>query len=126
MKITFNDALNFREFYTTVRDQKFPLRTGYRLNCLLKALEPHYSFYQEQLTSIIEENAEKDTNGNLIHNEDGNFKIPPEKIMECNEKINELLSFEIEIDAKPLNVSEIETLELPMDKIQGIIPFITE
>lgn len=126
MKLTFNDALNFREFYTTVHDLKFPLRTGYRLNCLLKALEPHYGFYQEQLTFIIEEYAEKDENGNFIHNDDGNFKIPPEKIMECNTKINELLNFEIEIEAKPLNISEIETLELSMDKIQGIIPFITE
>lgn len=126
MKLTFNDALNFREFYTTVHDRKFPLRTGYRLNCLLKALEPHYGFYQEQLTSIIEEYAEKDESGNFIRNEDSNFKIPPEKIVECNTKINELLNFEIEIEAKPLNISEIETLELPMDKIQGIIPFITE
>lgn len=126
MKLTFNDALNFRGFYAKIKDKKFPLRTGYRLNCLIKALEPHFSFYQEQLTSIIEEFSEKDEQGNIARDEKGNFKVVPDKISECNNKLNELLLFEIEIDAKPLNISEIENLELPMEEIQGIFPFITE
>lgn len=126
MKLIFNDVLNFRSFYTKIKDKKFPLRTGYHLNCIIKALEPHFSFYQEQLTQIFNDYAEKDERGSIAQDENGNLKILPDKIAECNDKINELLNFEIEIDAKPLKISEIENLELPMDEIQGIIPFITE
>lgn len=126
MKLTFNDALSFRGFYTKIKDRKFPLRTGYHLNCIAKAVDPHFSFYQEQLSQIFNEYAEKDANGEIVRDEAGNFKIVPDKIAECNTKLNELLMFEFEIDAKPLNISEIENLELQMDEIQGILPFITE
>lgn len=126
MKLTFNDALSFRNFYAKIKDAKFPLRTGYRLNCLAKAIEPHFSFYQEQLAQIFNEYAEKDENGQIVRDETGNLKILPDKIAECNVKLNELLAFEFEIEAKMLNISEIERIELSMDEIQGITSFITE
>ncbi len=126
MKLTFSDALSFRNFYAKIKERKFPLRTGYHLNCIAKALEPHFSFYQEQLTQIFDEYAEKDENGQIVRDETGNLKILPEKIAECNVKLNELLAFEFEIEAKMLNISEIESIELSMDEIQGITSFITE
>lgn len=126
MKISFSEALSFRSFYSKIKDRKFPLRTGYRLNCIAKAIDPHFSFYQEQLSAILNEYAEKDESGNIVRDEAGNFKVIPDKIAECNEKFNELLAFEFEIDAAPINISEIESLELSMDEIQGIISFVTE
>lgn len=126
MKITYSEALSFRNFYAKIKDNKFPLRTGYRLNCIAKAIDSHFSFYQEQLAAILSEYAEKDEMGNIARDESGNFKVPPEKIPECNTKLNELLAFEFEIEAKPLNISELEALELEMDEIQGIMAFITE
>jgi hypothetical protein len=126
MKITYSEALSFRNFYAKIKDNKFPLRTGYRLNCIAKAIDNHFSFYQEQLAAILGEYAEKDEMGNIARDENGNFKVPPEKIPECNTKLNELLAFEFEIEAKPLNISELEALELEMDEIEGIMAFITE
>lgn len=126
MKIDFNNALAFRTFYSKIKDQKFPLRTGYRLNCIAKALEPHISFYQESITNIINEFAEKDENGKIIPDENGNFKILTEHIEICNTKITELLNLEIEIDVKQLNIEELENIEVGMEDLVGISPFITE
>lgn len=126
MKISFSEALSFRGFYSKIKDRKFPLRTGYRLNCIAKAIDPHFSFYQEQLLTILNEYAEKDENGNIVRDDAGNFKVIPDKIAECNEKFSELLAFEFEIEAAPINISEIESLELSMDEIQGIISFVIE
>ena len=126
MKITYSEALSFRNFYAKIKDKKFPLRTGYRLNAIAKAIDNNFSFYQEQLAAILSEYAEKDENGNIARDENGNFKVPAEKIADCNMKLNELLIFEFEIDAKQLNISELEALELEMDEIEGIMAFITE
>ena len=126
MKITYSEALSFRNFYAKIKEKKFPLRTGYRLNCIAKAIDNQFPFYQEQLATILNENAEKDENGNFIKDEDGNFKVPQEKIPDCNAKLNDLLAFEIELDVKPLDISELDTLELGMNEIQGIMAFITE
>ena len=126
MKITYSEALSFRSFYSKIKDNKFPLRTGYRLNCIAKAIDNQFLFYQEQLAAILNEFAEKDAQGNIARDNDGNFKVPPEKIADCNMKLNDLLLFEIDIEAKPLNISELEALELEMDEIQGIMAFITE
>ena len=126
MKINFNNALAFRTFYSKIKDQRFSLRTGYRLNCIAKALEPHISFYQENITNIINEFAEKDENGKIIPDENGNFKIPTEYIQTCNERINELLELEINIDVKQLSIDELENIEIGMDDLAGISPFITE
>ena len=60
MKITYSEALSFRNFYAKIKDNKFPLRTGYRLNCIAKAIDNHFSFYQEQLAAILGEYAEKE------------------------------------------------------------------
>ena len=126
MKITYSEALSFRNFYAKIKDKKFPLRTGYRLNAIAKAIDNNFSFYQEQLAAILSEYAEKDESGNIKRDEEGNFKVPPEKIPECNMKLNELLAFEFEVEAKQLNISELEALELEMDEIEGIMTFITE
>lgn len=126
MKITYSEALSFRNFYAKIKDKKFPLRTGYRLNAIAKAIDSNFSFYQEQLAAILGEYAEKDESGNIKRDEEGNFKVPPEKIPECNMKLNELLAFEFEVEAKQLNISELEALELEMDEIEGIMAFITE
>lgn len=126
MKITYSEALSFRNFYAKIKENKFPLRTGYRLNCIARAIDNHFPFYQEQLAAILGEYAEKDAQGNIARDEEGNFKVPPEKIMECNMKLNDLLLFEFELEAKPINISELENLELEMEEIQGLTSFITE
>lgn len=126
MKITYSQALSFQKFAKVVEHCKFPLRTAFRINTIRRGVEDHLNFYFEEISKLLEQYATKDINGKLEIDEQGNYKIVPEKIQECNEKIVELLNFDFELEVPKLEIGDLETLEISMEEIEGILPFIAE
>jgi hypothetical protein len=55
---------------------------------------------------------EKDENGALIVLDNGNVKIPENKIAECNLELQELFNTEIEINISKLPIEIFETIEM--------------
>lgn len=126
MKITYSQALSFKRFAKTIEQHKFPLRTAFRISVIRRGVETNLNFYFEELAKLLDEYAIKDENGNFEVDEHGNYKIVPDKISECNEKINALLNFEFEIEASKLEISDLESLELSVEELSAIYPFIQE
>ena len=126
MKITINEVVDFNTFYQKNKDKKFPFKVGYRLNCIYNQLKPTIEYYQETLRNTILEYSKKDEDGKPVFSEDGErIIIIPDKIQECNEKLEELSKVEVDIDFKPINADEIaDSLgELSMQEIQAIMLF---
>lgn len=126
MKLTYSQALSFKRFAKTIEQHKFPLRTAFRISVIRRGVETNLAFYFEELQKLLSEYAIKDANGNFETDEQGNYKIVPDKIPECNEKITDLLNFEFEIEASKLALEDLESLELSVDEIASIYPFIEE
>ena len=126
MKITYSQALSFKRFAKTIEQHKFPLRTAFRISVIRRGVETNLNFYFEELSKLLEEYAVKDVNGKFEVDEQGNYKVIPDKIPECNEKINALLNFEFEIEASKLELADLESLELSVEELASIYPFITE
>ena len=67
---------------------------------------------------IIQQYAESDENGN--------FKVPEDKIDEANEKLQEILNMEeTEINLQKININDISE-SLPMDILNGLMPMLIE
>ena len=83
--------------------------------------------YQSQLNKIILEYGARDENGQLIQTENGDgIKIKEDKIQECQEKLNELSTLEIEINESPISIEALENLELSLDEIGALSSFLSE
>lgn len=126
MKITYSQALSFKRFAQTIEQHKFPLRTAFRISVIRRGVEENLNFYFEELSKLLDEYAIKDENGKFEVDEHGNYKVVPDKIPECNEKITNLLNFEFEIDAPKLELDDLESLELSVEELSSIYPFIEE
>lgn len=119
------DIVNFQQFYTIIETKKMPIKTTYKLAKLKKALESEVEIYQTELTKIIQEYAQKDADGNYIYTEDKkSIKIIPGSEKECNLKLLELQNLEIHIEDIKFDISEFEELELSLNDINFLMPFI--
>ena len=125
--MTFNNLLSFPNFYNQIRSNPLPFKTAHKLSKLSKAIEEEIGFYREKMTELIEQYAQKDNDGNYVYINDGrDIAIIPDKIQECQAKILELETMEIELPDIQFSVDEFENTTLTVDELQPILPFIED
>ena len=116
--------LNLPHVYETILEKNLPFSLAYKLNKLAEAVNKELEFYRNSMTKLIDEYAEKE-NGQPVLLENGDIKIIPEKINECQQRINELQNVEITIDVS-FTPEELEPLEMSIKDLQNLMPFIKE
>ena len=116
--------LNLPHVYETILEKNLPFSLAYKLNKLAEAVNKELEFYRNNMTKLIDEYAEKE-NGQPVLLENGDIKIIPEKITECQQRINELQNVEITIDVS-FTPAELEPLEMSIKDLQNLMPFIKE
>lgn len=116
--------LNLPHVYETILEKNLPFSLAYKLNKLAEAVNKELEFYRNSMTKLIDEYAEKE-NGQPVLLENGDIKIIPEKISECQQRINELQNVEITIDVS-FTPAELEPLEMSIKDLQNLMPFIKE
>lgn len=125
--MTLSNILSFPNFYNQIRSASLPFKTAHKLTKLSKAVEEEIGFYREKMTELIEQYALKDDNGNYVYINDGrDIAIVPDKIVECQTKIRELETMEIELPNIIFSVDEFENTTLTVDELQPILPFIED
>ncbi len=127
MQIKISSILEFPSFFEKVKVQKIPFKTSYKLVTLAREIEKHYNFYLEEFNKLINEYGETDENGNLVPINNGNgVKIVPEKLMECQIKLEELRSLEVDLPDVTFLPEEFESIELSPIEVNAIMSFIKE
>ncbi len=127
MVVTMNELLSFRMFYEEVKDESLPIRTAYKFTKLFNKIDEELNFYQEQIQKLSQEYGEVDKDGNLIPLEDGmSIKIKPNKIVECQQKVDELLNLEVEVGDFSFTMDELDGLSLSIANMRAISKFICE
>ena len=116
--------LNLPHVYETILEKNLPFSLAYKLNKLAEAVNKELEFYRNSMTKLIDEYAEKE-DGQPVLLENGDIKIIPEKITECQQRINELQNVEITIDVS-FTPEELEPLEMSIKDLQNLMPFIKE
>lgn len=126
MEITMQEVLELQPIYQIVKSKILPMKTSYKLAQLFKIIQEKFDFYQTQINLIITEYGEKDENGEYVQTENDGIKIKPDKIVECQEKVNELSSLKIEVPNITFTFEELEPLELTLEQFMFLIKFCTE
>lgn len=127
MKLRFFEIKNFIGTYEKIKNTTLPIKVGYKLAKLAALCQKEMDIYQSQLNKIILEYGARDENGQLIQTENGDgIKIKEDKIQECQEKLNELSTLEIEINESPISIEALENLELSLDEIGALSSFLSE
>lgn len=125
--MTFNSILSFPNFYNQIRSNPLPFKTAHKLSKLSKAIEEEIGFYREKMAELIEQYAQKDNDDNYVYINDGrDIAIIPDKIQECQAKIHELETMEIELPDIKFSADEFENTTLTVDELQSILPFIED
>ena len=124
MKVSMSTALQIKGIGAVIVDAKMPTKTAYKFMKLFKAIEEEETFFNEKMREIVLEFGKKDENGQPVFLENGNVEITKGKEIECNEKIRELESIEVEIPDTKFSLSELEVLELSPRDIYALDPVI--
>ena len=127
MTLKMYQLLEFLESYNELKKYEFNIKTTYKLSkCFDKGLEEQ-KFYQDKINDLLLSYAELDENNNFKFNESNTgILIKKDKQKEWEKKFQELLNLDIDIDDKYLiNIDELN-IDITMDSLNKIKPFITE
>lgn len=114
MKTTIEELINADETIARLIKQPLPVVQSYRLAKFTKALVEELKVYNDERIKLCEQYGTLDKN-------EGVYKFEGENLEKFNADKNVLLSQEVELDVKPIDISG---LELSAQDIINIEPFI--
>ena len=74
--------------------------------------------------NLIKKYGEKDENGELITDENGNCKISNSDTEEFTRELNELIATEVEINANKINMNLLENIDFTPSEMAVLEPFV--
>ena len=127
VNVTMQEALDFGKAYNFFNEVKLPLKAAYKLTKIKNAVEAEVEIYRTKFQEIVDTYAKKDEEGNLMYNEDGTqILIKDGMVMECNEKLEELHSLDIEIENYNLTIEDLgEDIEVTTEDLDALMPFLS-
>lgn len=127
MTLKMYQIIPFENFYTRIKSCVLPIKISYKFSKLARAIEQEKIFYQSKVQEIIEEYGERDENDELKLTDDKTaFLIKEDKVLECQQKMNELSELEIDIEEIKFSIDDLEGLTLSPQEMDILIPFIIE
>ena len=120
-------VLALQPVYDLIKKKTLPIKTAYKLSRLFKVIDSEARFYTEQLNTIIEQYALRDENGDKVTTNEGNsIQIAPDYIDLTSQKINELLSLDVELPDLMFSLDELDSLGLTMEEVNAFFPLIQD
>lgn len=115
MKVTGNEFLNMCDAFSRLIAKEMNLNTACSIAKNIKVMDVIKKVIDEKRNSLVKEYAKKDSDGNIITNNDGSIESII-NIGEFNSKMSDLLSQEIEIEITKISKSDLANISIsPMD-----------
>ncbi len=125
MTITMAQALQFNKLYNLIKNKSCSIQTAYKLSVIHSETSNKNDFYNMTLQNIVKDCCEIDDAGKPKYNENGtDIIVKKEKQEDWIKRISELVSLPVEIKEVYFGLEELETLDLKVSEIQGLMPFI--
>ena len=123
IKIKLNDVVNATETFTKIMQQSFKGSLAFKIARLARELDTEMKTFNEERQKIIQKYGNKDENGELIIDENGNVKFDNANIEEINQDFSSLLETELEINADKLPMDSIDNFEITPQEMLNIEVF---
>ena len=126
INVTMMDIVNSVPVFEQVVGQEINGRLAFKVARLVRELDKELKLFHEERTKLIQHYAEKDENGEIKVDENSNAMIPDDSIMECNQKIQELLDTTIEVNADKIPMELLDMLSISPQQALYIESFLCE
>lgn len=116
--------------YTTLlklANQKFPIKTSYKLVKLTNAIETERAFFQKEFQDLLNEYAEKDETGAFKQDENKeSVIIKKDCLMMFEQEYTDLLNLDITLPNITFSLDELDECDLTLSEVFSLQKFITE
>lgn len=126
MKVTLKDIVESQEVMRTLSNKPLRGRVAFKVARLLKKLEAELTTFNDTRVKLIESYAKKDEEGNYVTNDKNEYQFDQDNANKFIEEINKLLLEELDVDANPILVDEIEDLDFTPAEMAALEPFMDE
>lgn len=123
------DIINMQQTLSNIMSQKLPFSLAYKFSKLAKIVDENIQFYSTSLKQLIDEYAEKDEEGNILHDENNPDMIKVEftLVEEFQQKVEELSNVEVADKVPTFTFSDLEDkIELTTQEVLALMPIIRE
>ena len=110
--ITVNDLLNAIPVLRELINKPFKGATAFKLARLMRELDKETTLFEESRQKLAEKFGERNKDGNLVLDKNGNVQLKPEKFEECNDEMINLLNTTLEINAEKIPISAFDDIEI--------------
>ena len=118
MTFTMNEAYAIVQFIKAHGKEKISLSAAFKLNKISALLEPDMTLFQEKYSEIVSRYGKFDEEGNLTElTGDGSA---------LQEELNALAAVQVEKPDIKLTLAELEGLNLTIDEVQALMPFVVD
>lgn len=107
IKIKLGGLINSVEVLQRLAKMDFKAKLAWQISKLLTAAEKEIQEFNQTRMNLVTKYGEKDENGELVTDENGNCTIPPEVNVQFATEISELLNAEVELNVNPLNIDDL-------------------
>lgn len=118
------DLLNSTDVLQKLAQKDFKAKLAWSIARLLRTAEEEIKNFNETRMNLITKYGEKDDNGELITDVNGNCKIVPDRIANFSNELEDLLQTEVEINANKIDIEQLENLDFTPSEISVLEPFI--
>lgn len=126
IKVTLNDIVNTTETFNKIMQQSFKGSLAFKIARLARELDKEMKTFNDERQKIIQKYGEKDENGELKTDDNGNVKFEIDKLDEINEEFNALLNNQLEINAELLPMDKIDDFNITPQEMLNLEKFFTE
>lgn len=124
--ISLGELLNSTEGLKGLSQKPLKARCAYAVGKILKAADAEMTTFNEARMDLINKYGEKDENGQLKSDENGNVHIDMQQLENFNKELKELLDTTIEINANKIfidDLGEVEFTPTEMTQLEDFIEF---
>lgn len=122
--VKISDLLNSTETLQKLAQKDFKAKLAWSIARLLKSAEAEIQSFNDTRMNLIRKYGQKDENGELITDENGNCKIEQESINEFTNELNELVNTEVEINANKIDINLLEDIDFTPSDMAILEPFV--
>lgn len=116
MKLKLSQIVQINQIFEEFADSPLSIKTSYKIMKVLEQLEKDSNFFKEKLAELIDKYGERDSNNQLIIQNDS-YKIKEEEKENFDNDYNELQNIENKLDLETFSLEELEELKLSPKKL---------
>ena len=124
INVKISELLNSVDTLQKLAQKDFKAKLAWQIARLLKEAEKEIQSFNETRMNLIRKYGQKDENGELKTDENGNCQIDSEYVGTFSDELNELLNTEVEINANKISLALLEDVDFTPSEMAILEPFV--